>query len=245
MHRILISPNSIQNSTITITDPAALHHLRNVLRVKPDDPLECFDGQGNRYLGRVSHATARRLTVTIEERAVESHPVRTVWLGQAFIKPERFEWALQKATELGVARILPMVTARTTMQQARAGWWEHRLARWRRIMEEAARQCGRATLSTLEVPQPFAKILEECQGRSTVLFTLEGNPEPLASRLSALQGVRDVVLLIGPEGDFTPEEVALAKAAGAQPTGLGRLTLRSETAALVALALTQHALGNL
>lgn len=286
MHRALIPPEAVQGGSITIRDPATLHHLRHVLRVKQGDELECFDGRGHLYVGSVTQCAQQTLRVTVERRAEVPPPRIHMTLAQALIKPDRFEWVIQKATELGVARIVPMATARCTMRPpshpSRGEW---RMVRWRRIIGAAALQSGRATLPDLECPTPFEEVLETLGRRYALLLTLTDGGEPLDQHIRALlqhseprgdrAGMADtqapagnctkdgpsdrsesstggaadvateVVALIGPEGDFSFEEVARARREGVRTVRLGRLTLRSETAAIATIAILQHALGTL
>ena len=245
MRRVLVSPRAIQCGRITVTDPSQLHHLLHVLRVRVGDALECFDGQGRNYAGQVIRRRPRELVVKINAYATEPRRLLQVILAQSLIKLDRFEWLVQKATELGVDRIVPLVTARTIVRPS-AGSSERRLERWRRIIRESAMQCGRRRLPVIEPPQPFECALAgEPEGRCTIMPTLVGKPVPLAEGLSGVRGAASAMLLIGPEGDFTPEEAAQAARRGAVLVSLGPLTLRSETAALAALAVLQHTVGAL
>lgn len=244
MHRVFIPPRSTPGSEITIDNPRDVHHLVRVLRIKPGDELECFDGRGWTYRGRVTHVGAHQLTVSIDHRNQEPAPRFRLTLAQSLIQPARFEWVLQKATELGVAQITPVVTSRTTVRPSSRGA-AHRMERWRRIVTEAAAQCGRATLPVVEEPQRFEEVLKTLGGRYVLVPTLAASGAPLEDHLKRLAGVSDVIILIGPEGDFTPEEVSLAQRAGAHPASLGKTVLRSETAAMTTLAILQHTLGML
>ncbi len=239
MHRILISPKAIEHDTITITDPKTLHHLHDVLRVKAGERLECFDGHGSRSIGIITQSGRQKLIVNVEQRTQEPLPLLHITLAQALIKPSHFEWAIQKATELGVSTIVPLVTARTTVRSS--GRAEHRLIRWRRIVEEAATQCGLAHVPLVTSPHSFEPFVNELDGRLVFLPTLVGNAPDFSQQLGNLRPGIDVIVLIGREGDSAPEEVQLATRHGARPVRLGRLTLRAETAALVTLALLQHA----
>ena len=201
--------------------------------------MECFDGRGRTYIGPVTRCTRRELLIESEYESTTSAPPLRITLAQSLIRPERFEWILQKATELGAERILPTMTSRTTIRLS-PGQGRLRLARWRRIVEAAATQCGRATLPLLEDPQPFERVLEQLSGQEGLLLTLTEDGAPLAERLHQLQPPAAVMVLIGPEGDFSPEEVAQARRHGAHPVRLGSSILRSETAALATLAVLQH-----
>src|SRR3989338_3342788 len=225
MHRVLIPPEAVRTDQITIDDPRDVHHLARVLRVKPGEIIECFDGQGGTYRGRVTHADATRLTVTVDQRREEPIPRVRLTLAQSLIPPAQFEWVLQKATELGAARIIPLVTSRTTIRPsshgapapaiATGGPGRRRMERWRRIVAEAATQSGRATLPVVDDPVRFEDALRAFGSKDVLLPTLVEPRVPLADHLKRLDRAADVVILIGPEGDFSPEEVSLAQRAGA------------------------------
>ena len=244
MHRVLIPPHAVRGSEITLTDPGALHHLLNVLRVGVGERLECFDGQGRSYAGRILRAGRQAATIAIDERMEEPPPRLAITLGQALIKPEQFEWVIQKATELGVTQILPTLTSRTRVRLPRSAG-AARMTRWRRIAEAAAAQCGRSVVPLIAEPQGFEDVLQAVGSRYTLLPTLAEQGTPLEDHGSRLQRAREAAVLIGPEGDFSAEEVALAKRHGAHPVTLGRATLKSETAAIATLAILQHVVGAL
>jgi len=241
MHRILIPPSAIRDDQITVTDRGALHHLVRVLRAKPGETLECFDGRGHGYRGTITQALASCVTMEITQRRTEPAPSVKLTLGQALIKPEQFEWVVQKATELGAARILPLVCARSAAQGKGAS--EQRLTRWRRIAEESTAQSGRCTVPALEAPCAFYKAVEMADAGVMLLPTLAEPGAPLSAMVPQIRAANAVTILIGPEGDFTPDEVAAGKRAGAHVVSLGQATLRSETAAVTMLALVQYVAG--
>ena len=245
MRRVLVSPEAIQRGQVILTDQRQLHHLLRVLRIKPGDALECVDGQGCSYAGHVVRRSPRELVVAIGSPLAEAERALQLTLAQALIKLDRFEWVVQKATELGVDRIVPLVTARTVIRPS-IGSSERRLERWRRIIRESAMQCGRRRVPAIESPQSFERALAGASGGCcTIMPTLVGKPVPLAEGLSGVRGAASVVLLVGPEWDFTPEEAAQAARSGAVLVSLGPLILRSETAALAALAVLQYTVGSL
>jgi len=240
MRRVVIPPAAVQRDRITIDDPGELHHLLHVLRVKVGDPLDCFDAHGHSYLGRVVRCTRTALVLAIQEERTEAPPSRRLTLVQALIRPERFAWVVQKATELGVERLVPLVTARTTVRPAPARA-ERQVERWQRVSREAATQCGRRTVPRIEPPQRFDRVMPVIAGEARVIMpTLAAPASPLREAAAGLRHGDSVAAVIGPEGDFTPEEAALAKRHGARLVSLGGLTLRSETAALVTLAILQY-----
>ena len=240
MHRVTVSSPAIQGETITIRDAKELHHLIRVVRVKRGDRLECFDGAGHGYRGVICHLTRQALVVQVDETFDEPSAASQILLAQALIKPERFEWALQKATELGVTEVVPLTTQRTRSQPA-ARDPEKKVERWRRIAAEAAKQCGRLTIPVIKSPQPLESFVETLTPSSLALMpTLSRETVPLKTVLDGPGRYSSVVTLIGPEGDFTHEEAALAERRGARLVSLGRRTLRSETAAITLLAILQY-----
>lgn len=273
MPRVVIDPRNVHGGAVAITDPQALHHLLDVLRVTDGERVECVDGAGRWYAARVARRSTRELQLEIVDQGEEPRVALAVRLVPALIKPERFEWLVQKTTELGVERISPVMTARSVIRpsgERRAG----RLARWQRIANAAAQQCGRATVPQIDPPAVFRKVLASLasvgsdpkhkisevsrlgsdptqlapqpSAPSLVLLpTLAGTTVPLREALATGDGLTSVVVCIGPEGDFTPEEVVLAQHYGAVPVSLGRRTLRSETAAVAVLAVLQHTAGEL
>lgn len=240
--RVLIEPSRIQGSVVTIDDPAQVHHLLHVLRVQPGQPVRCFDGAGTEYHGILRHASSRTAVIDVERVTHEPDAGCRLWLVQSLIKRDRFEWLLEKATELGVARISPMVTERTVVRPP-AVRADARSSRWLRIVQAAAKQCGRATVPLLDPITPLKELLPQLQPVPLVLIpTLETTAAlPLPKLVAAHGRLKDVAVLIGPEGDFTRDEVARAERYGAQPASLGRLTLRAETAAIAVLASLQYA----
>jgi len=244
MPRVFVPPEAVSHETILINDAGTVRHLMRVLRLRAGDRLECCDGTGRVYVGTVTRVAERALHVAVERQRTEAPPQPPVTLAQALIKPDRFEWMLEKATELGVARILPLITARTTIRHPSAVG-SARVARWRRILEAASAQCVRSIVPSLETPQRFEDVVTSLQATCALLPTLAEESPPLNHYLPEVSAATHVDLLIGPEGDFTPEELRLAKQHGVRTTWLGRSTLRSETAALAVLTLIQHAAGRL
>lgn len=232
----------MRGSAIVLEDPGELHHLRDVLRLRVGDRVVCCDGTGAEYAGTIAALGASRAQVRVERLLERAAPPVRLWLAQGLPKAERFEWVVQKATELGVDRLSPLLTrhavVRLTPERARA-----KLVRWQRIAQEAAKQSQRATIPQLDPPQSLTAFLERLgRGMLVLMPTLAVTTIPLAEVLKESMAARDVVILIGPEGDFSREEVALAERYGARPVSLGPLTLRTDTAALAALAIASHVL---
>jgi len=213
-------------------------HLTRVLRVEAGQRYEISDNR-NVYLAEIE--TARKEHVifrTIEKLAAEEPPLRVI-LCAAIIKFDRFEWMIEKATELGAAQIAPFIAVRTEKGLDKAA--HKRLERWRRIGIEASQQSRRAHLP--EVSEPV-KLAEALAIHAAHRYALDENPAapPLAGALPAqLNSDDSVALLIGPEGGWTEDEREEFSAAGWQPVSLGSLILRAETAAVAALAVINSA----
>lgn len=240
MHRVLIDLAAIAGRQVILRDRDSVHHLVRVLRVAPGEAIECLDGHGLRLRGRIETATRTDVTVAIEQRLDEPPETRRLVLGLSLIRPERFEWALEKASELGVDRIVPLAADRSR----RPGPAEARMLRWRRILDEAMVQCGRAWRPVLEAPVTVEAFVQAQPGPAAML-TLEEPSQPFGEWLRAHAAAPEQAILIGPEGDFTAEEVRLARASGVSAVRMAGQAVRAETAAIVAVALCRHAAGRL
>jgi 16S rRNA (uracil1498-N3)-methyltransferase len=241
MPRILVNPQLVQGKTITLTDPQAVHHVRTVLRKGQGERVECMDGSGRWYAARIVRSTKALLELEILDQGKEEAPGIAAHLLPSLIKPERFDWLVQKATELGAARITPVMAARSLVRIP-ADRAAARVERWRRIAAEAAQQCDRATLPSIDAPVTFERAWASLESPDISLIpTLAGPTRPIQTVLAGRPALASAAVFIGPEGDFTEEEVALARASGAVPVSLGRLVLRTETAALAVLSILQFA----
>lgn len=226
---------------------SAHHYLAHVLRCCPGEHVEVFDGGGKSFLARIEEFSSKeiRLTLTNERVNAQSTSIR---LMQALLRqPARFEWALQKATELGIAEFWPLLTERTQQSQAAS---EKRFARWQKIISEAARQSVRNHLPKLHPCLPLNEALKQ-QPKNHRLLLLNESETQVSLRevfaLGAFQGTLQdtLTVLIGPEGGWTPGEVELAKQQGAVSVGLGPCILKSETAGLAVLSILQFVTGQL
>lgn len=234
--RFYIPRESIQEGMAVLPSDQA-HHLRDVLRLKTGDAVEIFDGEGRGYVGNVelhgSEVLIRRLR-GLPSAGSQGHLI----LAAALIKSAKFEWMLQKATELGVAEILPLRT-RLSEIKIRDSAIRLRLERWDRILKEAAKQCGRFAAPRLRPPLDFPEFLcrEDLSSCTKFLF-YEKAPDPWQPDKSLLSG--KTVLCIGPEGGWDSREIEQANEAGYEAFSLGPWVLRAETAAIAAVAILQH-----
>jgi 16S rRNA (uracil1498-N3)-methyltransferase len=221
----------------------AYHYLAHVLRCHLGEYVEIFNGGGKSFLARIEEFSSQKIHLTLLEERVHA-PVASIGLMQALLRqPSRFEWALQKATELGVAEFWPPLTERVQQSQTAS---EKRQARWQKIVEEAARQSERNHLPRLHACLPLSQALEQHPKNHTLLLLNESETKiPLREALSRGEFQGRLTVLIGPEGGWTPGEVALAKQQGAISVGLGSCILKSETAGLAALSILQFVAGQL
>lgn len=207
-------------------DPGQVNYLGNVMRLGEGAELLLFDGTSGEWLARIAEAGKKRMALTVERRSREPEAIPDVWLAFAPVKRNQTDWLVEKATELGVAKLLPVMTQRTIAERVK-------LERLEAIAIEAAEQCGRTRLPATEEPVQLKKLLEARDAGRTLYFADEGGGEAAASAFKA----GPALILTGPEGGFTDEERSAIRAANnAVPVSLGPRILRAETAALAALA---------
>ena len=247
MHRHLFTPDALLADTCVLGKEEA-RHLQTVLRVKPGDTIQLFDGQGHTRTTTVTVVEKSSLTLAAVEPVV-SHPKApcAITLFVCISKGKHMDWTLEKAVELGVAHIVPVISDRTIVR-VDADDREAKADRWMRIAEEAARQSGRAWLPDVLTPRSFKESLAlVTQTTPTFVAALTPDAKPLRDFLlphpSSLQPATSSLLpppsqtgwFVGPEGDFTPDELQRLLDAGAIPVSLGPLVLRAETACLYGL----------
>ena len=215
-------------------DGAPAHYLGNVLRLKEGSQLLLFDGQSGEWLAKVVLIRKGRLKVVAEQRTRELEDVPDLWLAFAPVKRGRVDWLVEKAVELGVARLLPVITQRTIVDKLN-------LERMQAHIVEAAEQCGRTALAGIEPPVKLGTLLEQREAERRLYFADESGGDPVAGAF--LPG--PALILTGPEGGFTPEESAAIRAApNTRAISLGPRILRAETAALAAVAAWMASVGD-
>ncbi len=208
------------------------NYLGAVLRLGPGDRVKLFDDRTGEWLAEIVEAGKKRVSLTVVERLRTLEAVPDLWLLFAPIKRGRVDWLVEKATELGVARLVPVVTRRTIVDRLN-------LDRLRAHAIEAAEQCERTALPELAQPQKLDALLNGWPLGRTLYFADESGGEPFAPAAGP------AAILIGPEGGFTDEERAAIRAlAQARPVSLGPRILRADTAALAAISLWMAAAGD-
>jgi 16S rRNA (uracil1498-N3)-methyltransferase len=246
MHRFHLPPEACQGEILTLTGAEA-HHAMHVLRLRPGDPVTVLDGAGGIHEGAVTHPDRHRVSLTITRRRTVPRPDHRITLIQAVTKTRSMEWIVQKATELGLARLMPVLTERSVPQFTGAEA-ARKAGRWREIAVESLKQCGTPWLPDISRPQPLPALLAAppacdlslvaslhagaCDARRPLedFRTRHGCPPS------------EVGVWIGPEGDFTASELAAICATGAVPITLGPLVLRAETAAVYCLSVLGYEL---
>jgi 16S rRNA (uracil1498-N3)-methyltransferase len=223
-------------------EEASSRHLARVLRIGIGDPLVVFDGRGAEYPARVSEI-GRRLTVELGERAtVDKESPLALKLIQGIARGDHMDFAIRKATELGITGIVPVITARTQTRHNRAQL-ERRMRHWEGIIISACEQCARNTLPVLAHPQAFTDVISTPPAAGTSRFVL--SPDGELTILELPRPSTGIELLVGPEGGLTGEELNLAMASGFRGMRLGPRVLRTETAAIGAIAILQALWGDL
>ncbi len=259
MHRFFVSPDALRAQPVILTGDQA-HQVRRVLRLRLGDRVTLLDGQGWCYeavLIALSETDAR--FQLLQRRPAEGEPAVHITLYQAVLKGERFDWALQKGTEVGISAFVPLVCERNVVDDLDA--IESKRERWQRIIREAAEQSGRGRLPILSPAMLFSRaVATSAAALSAQMARLSREPQPV--RLIAWeqeQGarLRDVLqscnlapgarieVLVGPEGGFTAQEIALARQHNVRPITLGPRILRAETAGVVAAALILYEAGEI
>lgn len=243
MRRLLVPPEGIAGG-VAVVEGDALHYLARVLRLEVGDELEVFDGSGAAWSGRIAALDESAARIELGERR-EAAAAPRITLAQGLAKGDKLDLVVQKATELGAARFVPLALDRCVVKLD-AGKGAERSRRWRRIAEEAARQCGRTDVPAVEEPATLDAFLEGARSRGEAVAVLweEERGERLGTWLAGRLG-EPVALIIGPEGGLSAAEVDRVRAAGGASVGLGPRILRTETAGLAALAVAMHLAGEL
>ncbi|MCY1074712.1 16S rRNA (uracil(1498)-N(3))-methyltransferase [Archangium lansingense] len=211
------------------------HYLVHVLRLVEGSSLEVFDGAGRAFEARVASLDADSVRLVLGE-ARHTPPPRPLHILQGLPKGDKLELVLQKGTELGATAFHPVATARSVvkLEPKRA---EERTTRWTKIVEEAARQCRRNDMPTVHPPRPLVDAARSlAPGTTLLVLDEEESAVPLSEAFRSCAPGSPVALVVGPEGGLAREEVSALRALGARPVTLGRRILRTETAALAALA---------
>ncbi len=247
MNRFFLSADNLQKNT-PVLKGAEAHHCLNVLRLQTGDRLVAFDGQGNEATATMGSTGKDEVQLHSLLRSFTPRLPVEMTLAQAIPKAKNIDWIIQKAVELGVTRVAPLISERTVVQidSESAG---KKQSKWEGIAIEACKQCGQNWLPHILLPTSPKLFLESVASQE---FLLIASLQPDARRLKEVLADYEkeqgnpptrVTMFVGPEGDFTPAEIALAKSMGCVPITLGPIVLRTETAALYCLSVLSHELN--
>lgn len=233
--RLFIDQPLAAGAAVTLPAPSS-HYVAQVMRLKPGARLRLFDDRTGEWSARIADVGRKAVTVVVEEQTLPRESVPDLWLCAAPLKRGRIDWVAEKACELGVAKLVPVLTRRTVVDKLN-------LDRLRAHMIEAAEQCGRTALPVLEEPMPLARLLDDWPEDRRLIFCDETGGIPIAAALKEQAG--PAAILIGPEGGFDEAERARIKALPqAVGVSLGPRVLRADTAAAVAVGIWQAVAGD-
>lgn len=243
MNRLHLPAGDIDGPRVIVRGES-LSYLRDVLRLRPGAPIEVFDGEGHVFPAVLHGYVEGGAALDLGPREDRPFAGVRVTLFQGLPKADKLELIVQKAVELGATAVIPVVTERSVVKLDERKAVE-RAERWQRIAEEAARQSGRADVTTVSPPSPLRQALARPRTEGERRIVLD--EEERRTRLRDVLGTADgsYSFLVGPEGGLTRSEVQLAQAAGFVPVTLGPRILRTETVGLALLAIVQHVLGDL
>jgi 16S rRNA (uracil1498-N3)-methyltransferase len=215
-------------TTITLPEETSKHCIQ-VLRMKQGEKLQLTDGKGNLLVARITNADRKHCIVSIEEKIFQQPNTKKISIAISLLKnANRFEWFLEKATEIGVTEIIPLLCERAEKQH-------FRFERMNNILISAMLQSQQTWLPALHEPQPFQKIVSS--STSSQKFIAHCQDENSKKNIASVAVSNEIQILIGPEGDFTKQEIEMALKNNYQPVSLGQTRLRSETAGVFAAAL--------
>lgn len=246
MHRFYIAPEKWHPDALVLTGSEA-HHCRKVLRLEPADKVVLFNGRGGEVTAEIASTDTGEIRLRRLHDA-QTPPLRCrITLGQAIPKGKNMDLIVQKAVEIGAAEIAPILSDRTVVRldEESAG---SKQAKWQTVAIEAAKQCGQNWLPQVQTPQPLAHFFQHNRSFDLQLIgSLQSDAVHLKKILAQFESEHgdrpsNVLMLVGPEGDFTPAELSLARSQGCRPITLGPVVLRVETASIYCLSILSYEL---
>lgn len=243
MHRFYIAPEQ-WNLDRLVLDAEETHHAINVLRLAAGARAVVFNGRGDEATIELAEVTKKSVTLRKLHHAKSTPLGCEITLGQAIPKGKNMDLIVQKVTELGAAAIVPLLSERTVLQFD-AGETAKKQAKWQTVAIEAAKQCGQNWLPQIHLPQTPKEFFQSNPRFDLMLIASLQTDALRLKQLLADFGEKHpqrVLILVGPEGDFTPAEIALAKSHGCRPITLGPIVLRTETAAIYCLSVLSYEL---
>jgi 16S rRNA (uracil1498-N3)-methyltransferase len=238
-------PNPRIEQELLKVEGSEVRHIRRVLRLKVGDRLVIFDGSAKEYEGIIVEESPSSVVIRVE--GIFSPPKESpleITLAQSLLKGEKMEYLIQKATELGIKKIIPFFSSRSVPLLDKSKKLR-RYHRWEKIAIEACKQCGRIAVPKVEPLQNYSEMLGMAPSEALRLILWEKEGQGLKEVLKESKGRTNIFFMVGPEGGMSDEEVGEAKTAGFIPITLGNRILRSETAGLCLLSVLQYEWGDL
>jgi 16S rRNA (uracil1498-N3)-methyltransferase len=238
MHRFYAHPSTLHDEHL-ILDISETRHLRDVLRLADGANVVVFDGQGNEYSCTVAEIKKNETDLLVLKQQDATSPESTLdlTLAGAMLKGEKFDLVVQKAVELGVRQLIPLRTGRTDVKSKDS---VKRVLRWRKIVLEASKQCGRAFLMSIVEPVDYEVFLSMTDAKQTIMFS-ERDGESLPKKIME----KKITAVVGPEGGWDDVELAAARSAGIQVVTFGGRTLKADTAAIAFAAILENRFGDI
>ena len=246
-HRFYLAPELWTEEQPRL-DMADAHHCADVLRLGVGDKVMIFDGQGHEAAAELLEVSRKHTRLSLGRRVITAKPRCAITLVQAVPKGKNMDLVIQKAVELGVSAIIPLLTERTVVRMGDKEDEARKQERWQSIAMEACKQCGQNWMPKIGLPCTTKEFFNTSAEADLILIaSLQSDSQSIKQALSSFMAAKgvlpeSVVILIGPEGDFTPAETELSLSAGAQPITLGPIILRTETAAIYCLSVLGHEL---
>lgn len=246
MRHFFIKPAELLKPTVAI-DGSEMRHIKNVLRLKPGDPIQLFDGQGFEYEAVIQRFAADRVELKIIQKipGTKESPVQ-IAVAQALLKEKKMDRLLRHLCELGLTQWIPFSSERSIPKPEETRM-AARVARWNKIIKESSKQCRRARLPEINKTLAFEEVLDYGHACDLMVVFHENESASLNSNLAraaALQP-RKILMIMGPEGGFSDQEITKARTAGCWIAGLGPRILRAETATIAAITLLQSHFGDM
>lgn len=244
MQRYFVKSDQIQENQIIIVGDD-VHHIKRVMRFRQGTNILCTDGKGQDYLAEIVELTDETVQCKIiQVTPSKGEPKLEIALAQALPKGDKWEWILQKGTELGVTAFYPFVSERTVVK-VHADKLEKKRSRWKRIVKEAAEQAHRGRMPEIHPPLRWEALLSLIKQHPHAWIAYEKGGKPIRSCLEEQRNRKRALFIVGPEGGFSSLEIEEARKAGAVPVTLGPRILRTETASIVGLSCILYANGEL
>ncbi len=236
MRRFYAPVQKISKDRIIISDSAQIHHLKDVLRLKPGNRILVFDAGGNEFITTIKKISSSETLLNIKQkrRVLQKNNIK-ITVACAIPKMRKMDEIVDKLTQLGIEKIIPLKTSRVIIRWDNTKINRH-LKRWQKISDNAAGQSQRPSFLVIEQIKNIIEVLEKKDEYDLKLIPTFSKKREILKNVLAKSKFKNILILIGPEGDFTKAEVALARNAGCIPVSLGNLVLRVETAAVAAVS---------